>query len=70
MKINFMPKAHLGKWSVGLIIAFFVFLGLFFLFVTLGERGGDKFFSNFKLAIPALLTGIFGIAFFLSYWTY
>lgn len=64
MKTTSTPKTYLGKLSVGLIIAFFVFLGLFFLFVTLGERGGDIFFSNVKLAIPTLLAGISGIATF------
>jgi len=67
MKINFMPKTYLAKWSVGLIVSFFVFLGLFFLFVDLGERGGDTFFNNLKLTIPIVVAGISGIsAFFIG----
>jgi hypothetical protein len=66
MNINFLPKTDLGKWSVGFILAFFIFLGFFFMFVALGERGGDTFFSNVKLAIPALLTGISGIGTFIT----
>lgn len=64
MKISFAPKTHLGKWSVGLIISFFVLLGLFFLFVDLGERGGATFFSNLKLTIPMLLAAISAISSF------
>lgn len=64
MKIYFIPKTSLGKWSVGSIIAFFVLLGLLFLFITSGEKGGDTFFSNLKLAIPGLFAGISGVATF------
>ena len=64
MKINFTPKTHLGRWSVVLIILFFTFLGLFFLFVDLGERGGDTFFSNLKLTIPMLIAGTCGVGSF------
>jgi hypothetical protein len=62
MKINFMPKTNLGKWSFRLILAFIVFLGIFYLFVYLGLRGGDTFFSNPGLAIPISLAGISAIA--------
>jgi len=66
MKINFTPKTHLGKWSIVLIISFFIFLGLFFIFVNLGERGGDTFFSNLKLTIPMLIAGISGVGCFFT----
>ena len=59
-----LPKTHLGKWSIGLILAFFAVLLVFFFFVNLGEKGGATFFSDPKLAIPALLAGIFGVASF------
>jgi len=64
MKIYFIPKTNLGKWSIRLIIAFLILLGLFFIFIVLGERGGDTFFSNLKLAIPGLLSAISAIAAF------
>jgi len=64
MEITFTPKTYLGKWSVGLILTFFLLLGLFFLFVHLGERGGDTFFSNLKLTIPMLIAGIAAISSF------
>ncbi|MBR9706159.1 hypothetical protein GOV14_03935 [Candidatus Pacearchaeota archaeon] len=69
MKINLTPKSNLGRWSVGLIISFFVFLGLFFLFVKLGERGGDTFFSNLKLTIPMIIAGLCGVCAFLTGFT-
>jgi len=59
MKIT--PKSSLGKYSLLSIILFFIFLGILFLFINLGERGGMTFFNNLKLAIPGLLSGIFGI---------
>lgn len=66
MKINFALKSNLGKWSVGLIISFFVFLGVFFMFVNLGERGGETYFSNLKLAIPFTIAWICGIGSFFT----
>ena len=67
MKNAFLPITYLGKWSVGLITAFLVFLILFFLILLLGgEKGGATFFSNLKLAIPMLLAGISGVASFIS----
>ncbi len=66
MKIYFISKNYLGKWSFGLIISFFVFLGLFFLFVNLGEKGGETFFSNPKLTIPMLVAATSGIGSFFT----
>lgn len=63
---NFIPKTYLGKWTIGLIVFFFAFLGLFFIFVKLGERGGETFFSNPKLAISILIAAVCGIAAFFS----
>lgn len=55
---------NLGKWSLGLIVSFFVFLGLFFFIVSLGERGGETFFSNLKLTIPMLIAAFSAIGSF------
>ena len=66
MKTPFLPKTKFGKYSVYLIISFFVFLGLFFLLVNLGERGGDTFFSNLKLTIPMLIAGFSGVGSFVT----
>jgi len=49
MKIHFLPKTNLGKWSIGLIIAFFVLLGIFFLFIHSGERGASLFFYKLTM---------------------
>lgn len=66
MKITLIPKTYLGKWSVGLIISFFILLGVFFMFINLGERGGNTFFSNLKLTIPGCLAAISAIASFFT----
>jgi hypothetical protein len=59
-------KTRYGKWSVCLILVFMALLGIFFLLVRLGERGGKTFFSNLKLTIPALGAAIAAIAAFVT----
>ena len=66
MRVNLVPKTNLGKWSVGLIIAFFAFLGLFQILLVSGQRGGDTFFSNPLLILPLLIAGICGVAAFFT----
>lgn len=66
MKITFTPKTYLGKWTVGLIIGFFILLAVFFMFIKLGERGGMTYWSNLKLAIPGTAAALCGI---LSFFT-
>ena len=61
MKIFLKPKSNLGKYSILSIILFFILLGILFLLINLGERGGTTFFSNTKLAIIGLLAALFGI---------
>lgn len=65
MKITFLAKTKLGKWSIGLIIAFLAFIGIFLLFIALGERGGQTFFSNLKLALSGLSSAASAIASFI-----
>ena len=60
--MRIIPRTRLGRWSVGLILGFFVLLGVFFLLVSLGERGGQTFFSNLKLTIPMLIAAASAIA--------
>ncbi len=52
------PSTSLGFWSLGLMIAFVAFLGMFYGMVAAGQRGGDTFFSNPWLA-SAFLMAIF-----------
>jgi len=66
MKLFLMPRNKLSKWSLNLIICFFLFLGLFFAFALSGERGGANFFSNLKLALPAVLAAFSGISAFFT----
>lgn len=59
-----MPQSKLGKWSVWLIAAFLVLLGVGMMLVSLGQRGGETIFDNLLLSIPMLLAGAAGIASF------
>ena len=61
-----MPKTKYGKWSVGLILGFILFLTVFFFVVKAGYRGGDTFFSNPLLAIPISISGACGIMSFIT----
>jgi hypothetical protein len=66
MKVHFLPKTALGKWSIGLIVGSLIFFLLTMLLGASGQRGGDTFFSNLALAIPILLAGISGISAFFT----
>jgi hypothetical protein len=67
MKITFFPQTKAGWLSLKAIVSFLVFLGIFFVVVKVGVRGGDTFFSQPFLAIPISIAGIFGVlAFFVG----
>lgn len=66
MEIDFMPKTLLGRWSVGLIIAFFLLFAMLRLLVVSGQRGGEIFFSNLFLAVPGLFMAASGVGAFLT----
>ena len=66
MKITILPKTKLGKVALILILGFIVFLAIFFIFIELGERGGEQFFSNLKLTIPFCIAGLCAVASFLT----
>jgi hypothetical protein len=66
MKVHFLPKTALGKWSIGLIVGSLISFLLTMLLGASGQRGGDTFFSNLALAIPILLAGISGISAFFT----
>lgn len=59
-----MPKTKLGKWSVGLIVVFFLWFVILQVLVTSGQRGGETFFSNPRLAFTVIFAAIFAIAAF------
>ena len=62
MRISLRPKTTMGRWSTGLIFAFFLFFAVFLILVASGQRGGDTFFSNLTLTIPMMLAWISGIS--------
>ena len=66
MRIAVLPKTSWGKWSVGLIAAFILFLALFLILVLSGQRGGETFFSNLLLTVPMLIAGTCGVAAFVT----
>jgi len=55
MKPHFIPKTHLGQWSIWLITVFIV---SFIVVIASGQRGGATFFSNLALSIPMVIAGI------------
>jgi len=66
MRISLKPKTTMGKWSTGLIIAFFLFVAVCLILGALGQGGGDTFFSNLTLGIPGLLVGVSAVSAFLT----
>jgi cytochrome bd-type quinol oxidase subunit 2 len=64
MRVHFKPTTNLGKWSAWLIVAFAILLGVFYILVASGQRGGDTFFSNPILTVPMLLAATSAIAAF------
>ena len=67
MKVTFIPKTLLGKWSAGLIIAFFLLLATgMFVVSVLGQTGGETFFDNLWISIPMLSAGVAAIAAFFT----
>jgi hypothetical protein len=66
MKVRFIPRTSLGKWSIWLIVAVIVLYIIFQLLVASGQRGGATFFSNLALSVPMLLAGISGISAFFT----
>jgi UDP-N-acetylmuramyl pentapeptide phosphotransferase/UDP-N-acetylglucosamine-1-phosphate transferase len=66
MRISLKPKTTMGKWSTGLIIAFFLFVAVCLILGALGQGGGDTFFSNLTLGIPGLLAGVSAVSAFLT----
>jgi hypothetical protein len=66
VRITVLPKTSLGKWSVGLIAVFILFLALFIILVVSGQRGDETFFSNLLLTVPMLIAGTCGVAAFVT----
>lgn len=66
MKISFVPRSVLGKWTVELFVQFLFLLGIFGMFIKGGERGGDTYFSNLRLTIPFTLAGLSSIISFFT----
>lgn len=61
-----MPKTRLGKWSIGLIITFFLLLLVGSNLAKTYGGAGQTFFSNPIISIPMLSAGIAGIAAFFT----
>lgn len=62
-----MPKTILGKWSVGLIITFFLLLATGMTVVSVfKQEGGETFFDNLWISIPMLSAGAAAIAAFFT----
>ena len=67
MKVTFIPRTSLGKWSVGLIVAFFLLLATGMTVVSVfHQTGGETFFDNLWISIPMLSAGACAIAAFFT----
>ena len=66
MRAYFKPKSIPGGWSLGSGAAFLLLLLTFHLLVASGQQGGDTFFSNLWLTVPALLAAVSGISAFFT----
>ncbi len=49
-----------GRWSIMAILTFGALVGLFFVAVAVGERGGDTFFGNLWLSLPMVAAWLAG----------
>lgn len=61
-----MPKSKLGKWSVGCLGLFVLFLLIGNIVVASGQEGGETFVDNLYISIPMTLAGLSGIAAFVT----
>ena len=69
MKVTFIPKTQLGKWSVGLAVAFFLLLATGMFVVSVQgphDTHGETIFSNPALSVPMLSAGAAIVAAFFS----
>ena len=64
--IYLLPKTKLGKWSIGLIVAFFLFLIIGMIVVSTGQTGGETIFDNLYISIPMISAVISAIASFFT----
>ena len=61
-----MPRSIPGKWSAGLIAAFFVLFIIFQILVATGQQGVETFFDNLLLSIPISIAAACGLAAFVT----
>ena len=66
MKLHFIPRTYLGKWSIWLIVAFIALFIVFQILVASGQRGGATFFSKLLLSVPILIAAIADISSFFT----
>ena len=66
MKVHFKPTTKRGKWSIWLIIAFGILMGIFGILLSSGQQGGETIFSNPLLSVAILSAGTAGIAAFFT----
>jgi hypothetical protein len=57
-----LPSTTPGRWSIVLVITSLAALGVFFLMVGAGQRGGETLVDNWFLTGPMLVVAIAAIA--------
>jgi membrane associated rhomboid family serine protease len=53
-----LPQTSPGRWSMWLGLGAFLFMFLMQILVISGQRGGNTFFDNLWLSLPALAAGL------------
>lgn len=61
-----MPVSKLGKWTAGLFAVFILSLTILIITSSTGQIGGESFFDNLYLAIPAIFAAVSIIASFVT----
>lgn len=59
--LRFVPRTRAGWFAVANFAAFVACLAALYSLIAAGQRGGDRFFDNLWLALPALVAGASGL---------
>jgi hypothetical protein len=59
--VSLLPATRSGRWSLGLTIISLLMLGVFYLLVAAGQRGGETLADNWLLTGPILAVGVAGV---------
>lgn len=64
--MHLLPRTRTGKWSLGLLILFFLLYGVFSFLAAFAQRNGTTVSGNPLLAIPGFAAGACAVAAFVT----